>query len=193
MGKFKTGDKVRVKNVAVHTCSNLYTFVDGMSKYIGKEFTIKYDYGNGDYMLDGIPYFWSEDWLESVMPETIVIYRNGDKTIARNKRTGEEAEAKCSKDDEYDFYTGAKIAFNRLAGEDKAKEEPMPKLYNGKVVCIKPASSPSLLTRGKIYEFKDGYSKYDSGDRMPFYHDAVISFEDLRKKVDEEFVELVED
>lgn len=49
---------------------------------------------------------------------TIVIYRNDNKVIALDKSTGEKAEAKCNPADEFDFRTGAKLAFNRLMGED---------------------------------------------------------------------------
>lgn len=191
MGKFKAGDKVRVKDIKIGTVSHGYNFVYGMTKYIGKIFTIGVCCDDSCYMLKEAMYCWAEDWLEPVNRERITIYRNGDKTVALDKTTGRKAEAKCSKDDEYDFYTGAKIAFNRLVGEDKAREEPMPKLYNGKVVCIK--STCEDITEGKIYEFKDGYSKYDDGNRMPLMRDAVTSFEDLVEKMSSEFVELVEE
>lgn len=49
---------------------------------------------------------------------TIVIYRNDNKVVALDKTTGEKAEAKCNPADEFDFRTGAKLAFNRLMGED---------------------------------------------------------------------------
>lgn len=49
---------------------------------------------------------------------TIVIYRNGNKVVALDKSTGEKAEANCNPADEFDFRTGAKLAFNRLMGED---------------------------------------------------------------------------
>lgn len=49
---------------------------------------------------------------------TIVIYRNDNKVIALDKSTGEKAEANCNPADEFDFRTGAKLAFNRLMGED---------------------------------------------------------------------------
>ena len=191
MGKFKIGDKVRVKNIAVDTSSHGDIFVRAMCEYIGEKFTIKNEWCDGVYILDGLPYHWAEDWIEAVKPETIVIYRDGDKTVALDRRTGKKAEAKCSKEDTYDFYAGAKIAFERLIGEDTAKEEPKPKLYNGKVVCV--TSQYVYLTKGKIYEFKNGYSQYDNGDRMPTHYDEVVSFEDLRKKMDSDFIELVED
>lgn len=58
------------------------------------------------------------DMLEKVGSETIVIYRNDNKVIALDKSTGEKAEANCNHADEFDFRTGAKLAFNRLMGED---------------------------------------------------------------------------
>lgn len=49
---------------------------------------------------------------------TIVIYRNDNKVVALDKSTGEKAEANCNPADEFDFRNGAKLAFNRLMGED---------------------------------------------------------------------------
>lgn len=57
------------------------------------------------------------DMLKKVGSETIVIYRNDNKVIALDKSTGEKAEANCNHADEFDFRTGAKLAFNRLMGE----------------------------------------------------------------------------
>lgn len=145
MGKFKVGDRVRVKNIEVGTNYHLYIFISEMSKYVGKKFTIKGDWGDGTYMLEGALYSWAEDWIEPVKSET-----------------------KCSKE-----------------------EEPKPKLYNGKVVCV--TSLCNNVTKGKIYEFKDGYSQYDSGHRMPVFQEGVTSFGDLEKKIGGIFVELVED
>lgn len=56
--------------------------------------------------------------LEKVGSETIVIYRNDNKVVALDKTTGKKAEANCNPADEFDFRTGAKLAFNRLMGED---------------------------------------------------------------------------
>ena len=58
------------------------------------------------------------DNLEKVGSETIVIYRNDNKVVALDKTTGKKAEAKCNPADEFDFRTGAKLAFRRLMGED---------------------------------------------------------------------------
>lgn len=58
------------------------------------------------------------DLVRKAKQETIVIYRNGNSVVALDKSTGEKAEAKCNPADEFDFRTGAKLAFNRLMGED---------------------------------------------------------------------------
>ena len=47
-------------------------------------------------------------------PPRIVIYQNGDTVTARDLETGETASAVCSKDDTFDFHTGAFIAVSRL-------------------------------------------------------------------------------
>lgn len=58
------------------------------------------------------------DLVRKAKQETIVIYRNDNKVVALDKSTGKKAEAKCNPADEFDFRTGAKLAFNRLMGED---------------------------------------------------------------------------
>lgn len=58
------------------------------------------------------------DLVRKAKQETIVIYRNDNKVVALDKTTGKKAEAKCNPADEFDFRTGAKLAFNRLMGED---------------------------------------------------------------------------
>ena len=63
-------------------------------------------------------WYFCEEQLEIIKDETIVIYRNDNKVVALDKSTGDRAEAKCNPADEFDFRTGAKLAFNRLMGED---------------------------------------------------------------------------
>lgn len=63
-------------------------------------------------------WYFCEEQLEIIKDETIVIYRNENKVVALDKSTGEKAEANCNPADEFDFRTGAKLAFNRLMGED---------------------------------------------------------------------------
>lgn len=49
-------------------------------------------------------------------PPRIVVYRDGNTVTARDLKTGETASAVCSKDDTFDFHTGAFIAMARLTG-----------------------------------------------------------------------------
>ena len=65
-------------------------------------------------------------YLKPFKPECIVIYRNGNETVALDKTTGKKAVAKCSPEDTYDFYTGAQIAFERLTGKAEPEKEKTP-------------------------------------------------------------------
>lgn len=77
-----------------------------------------------DYTESGKTYYGKHCWyfceeqLEIIKDETIVIYRKDNKVVALDKSTDEKAEAKCNPADEFDFRTGARLAFNRLMGED---------------------------------------------------------------------------
>ena len=96
----------------------------------------------------------------------IVVYRNGVETVALDKETGKRAVVKCHPDDEYDFYTGAKLAFERLTGDKK--EQPK-QLYNGKVVYVGVNDEifDTGFTTGKIYEFVDGIVIDDDRIKRP--------------------------
>ena len=51
-------------------------------------------------------------------PPCIVVYRDGDTVTVKDLETGETASAVCSKDDTFDFHTGAFIAMSRLTHFD---------------------------------------------------------------------------
>ena len=51
-------------------------------------------------------------------PPSIVVYRDGDTVTVKDLETGETASAVCSKDDTFDFHTGAFIAMSRLTHFD---------------------------------------------------------------------------
>lgn len=126
MGKFKVGDRVKVnKNTVtinrrtVGECGTVKKLLT--NNYCSVEFD-KFVSGHDCCGLAKDGYGWNcvEDMLDLVkhQNETIVIYRNDNKVVALDKSTGEKAEAKCNPADEFDFRTGAKLAFNRLMGED---------------------------------------------------------------------------
>jgi hypothetical protein len=62
--------------------------------------------------------------------------------------------------------------------------------YNGKVVCIE-TNGNDFVTKGKIYEFKNGHSVDDEGDRLPRYT-PVKSLEDLNRIMYSDYIEVVE-
>ena len=124
--KFKVGDRVKVKKDIVtlnrRTVGKCGTVKElFMDNYCSVEFD-KFVGGHdcGGFAKEGHGWNFVEDALDLVKTqnETIVIYRKDNKVIALDKSTGEKAEANCNPADEFDFRTGAKLAFNRLMGED---------------------------------------------------------------------------
>lgn len=124
--KFKVGDRVKVKKNTV--IPNIRTVGEcGTVKKLLTDnyYSVEFDkFVDGHdccgYAKEGHGWNCAEDALDLVkhQNETIVIYRNDNKVVALDKTTGEKAEAKCNPADEFDFRTGAKLAFNRLMGED---------------------------------------------------------------------------
>lgn len=124
--KFKVGDRVKVKKNTVtvnqKTVGECGTVKELLTdNYCAVEFD-KFIGGHNCYGFakDGYGWIFVEDVLDLVKTqnETIVIYRKDNKVVAMDKSTGEKAEAKCNPADEFDFRTGAKLAFNRLMCED---------------------------------------------------------------------------
>ena len=86
--------------------------------------------------------------------------KNPKRVIARDISEGKEAEAICSDSDEFDFNTGAKLAFRRLM---KNKESEKKKLWTGKVFGI--------YTKGVIYNIVNGVPYIDVFHFSPFHDD----------------------
>ncbi len=185
--KFKLGDKVRIldgSKIKSYICG----WSGGMKRHIGEIATIKSISqclgAPSHYRLEGYVYNWDERGLELVKPEKIIIYRNGADVVAKNTATGKTGVARCNPADEFDFNTGAKLAFERLINPEPEK----PKYYSGKVVCVSPYSSP--FTKGKVYEITDGVGKDDEGTQIT--SKPVKSFKEFNQKMVSEFIELVE-
>lgn len=120
--KFKVGDKVKaihdkpkgmlgeIVEVNSGSCNDMYLCrFKGFNGHRGNGVARK-RYCTNDH------WFLYEEDIELIKekPETIVIYRKENETIALDKRTGKKAVAKCCPEDTYDFNTGAKLAFDRL-------------------------------------------------------------------------------
>lgn len=121
MRKFKVGDVVKPnkkadENYTITTTSVVReAIVTELRDYTMDIKIIKGSCSVGEVFTVEEKYF---DLVRKAKQETIVIYRNDNKVVAMDKSTGEKAEAKCNPADEFDFRTGAKLAFNRLMGED---------------------------------------------------------------------------
>ena len=121
MRKFKVGDVVKPnkkadENYTITTTSVVReAIVTELRDYTMDIKIIKGSCSVGEVFTVEEKYF---DLVRKAKQETIVIYRNDNKVVALDKTTGKKAEAKCNPADEFDFRTGAKLAFNRLMGED---------------------------------------------------------------------------
>lgn len=158
--KFKVGDRVKVKKNTVTLNIRTVGECGTVKKLLTNNYySVEFDKFVGGHDCNGFAkdgYGWNaaEDALDLVKHhnETIVIYRNDNKVIALDKSTGEKAEAKCNPADEFDFRTGAKLAFNRLMGEDNGVREVKRKAKVGEYIKIVDAK-PFLISyeNGEIF------------------------------------------
>lgn len=117
MSNFKVGDRVRrishgCVTVSVGDIGEVISIFDDCNTYRIKR-------------PDGKEQTWAEDRIELFNP-TIVIYTKANETIATLKQGKEvikTAKAKCNPSDTFDFEIGAKLAFERLLGEDELVEK----------------------------------------------------------------------
>lgn len=152
--KFKIGDKVKLHSGRGR--ANI-AYVQSMDDHCGKTAIISDVIISCDarifYTLKDIPFSWHESLLEAVKCENkIVITTDGTITRAAlydSHKLIKEAKAKCSKDDTFDFETGAQIAFERLTAKPKKDL----KLLNTKIFIL---DGDNLLKSSHIYEIKNG-------------------------------------
>ena len=113
--KFKVGERYKCGMILDNGAVIEITEING--DFVSYKDVVRETFGRKVFEIGSI----FSDNLEKVVKtqnETIVIYRTDNKVIALDKSTGEKAEANCNPADEFDFRTGAKLAFNRLMGED---------------------------------------------------------------------------
>lgn len=156
--KFKVGDRVvekinQKKGIVVDfskNYDNVLVKFDGWNEgHDGRCYT-----ESGKTYYGKHCWYFCEEQLEMIKDETIVIYRKDNKVIALDKSTGEKAEAKCNPADEFDFRTGAKLAFNRLMGENVEPD-------NGVREVKRKAKVGEYI---KIVDAKPLFNSYKNGD-----------------------------
>lgn len=130
MAKYKVGDKVKVLGDEIHY------YDTKMREFVGKTCTIHKVVDDVVYELEECKftwnpfgyYHWHADWLALADNTTkkLIVTTDGETTTAKlidGKQTIKTATAKCSKDDEFCFETGAQIAVDRLLGKKPAEPE----------------------------------------------------------------------
>ena len=128
--KYKVGDRVRVKPDAIAP-----RLKEKMS--LGKTVVIKNALNNafGIRYFDTNGGYWYEQELEPVSGQKIIIYTDGKTTTARlveGKKTIKESVAKCAPDDDFNFETGARLAFDRMFKAKKERPKLLEKFEIGK-------------------------------------------------------------
>lgn len=113
--KFKVGDRYKSRMIIDNAAVIEITEING--DFVSYKDVVRETSGRKVFEIGSI-FSDNLEKVEKVESETIVIYRKDNKVIALDKSTGEKAEANCNPADEFDFRTGAKLAFNRLMGED---------------------------------------------------------------------------
>lgn len=136
MAKFKVGDIV----VANKKSDERYCFTNrkaGKMRVVGvNDTTMEVEIlKENDHR---IKYGVLQDCFEKVQ-EKIIIYRDGDKVFALDVDSKRKAVAKCSPDDEFDFKTGAKLAFSRLFENEDRRD------------CIHVDDLVEVVKKGKTY------------------------------------------
>lgn len=129
--KFKVGDKVKILDGSRIDNYTGEWVGCAMTKHVGETHEIfkiidefhdgRIAYGlKGLFVSDAHCHQWDERGLELVESadkkenETIVIYRDGNKVVALDKRNGKKGVARCNPEDTFCFDYGAQLAFERL-------------------------------------------------------------------------------
>lgn len=120
--KYKVGEKVMVLDGsdAPHYTAG---WVEPMNRYVGKTLEVMRQESHLESpvykLVDGGGWSYDEKYLAPVTSDRIVVYidkKDPSKVVAKDVSTGKTGVAKCSPEDIFDFYTGAKLAMNRLLG-----------------------------------------------------------------------------
>lgn len=121
--KYKVGDKVKIReDLVVDMGRDGVRVTESMLKYAGKVVRIRKKFnliGVYEIDADNKEYVWTDEMLEDVESDVMMIeiYQDGNKVIA--KKDGKVSVAKCSPEDKFDIFTGVRIAIERL--EEKCK------------------------------------------------------------------------
>lgn len=180
--KYKIGDRVRI--ITDKSKGGIWNLEGLMDKWLGKIMTIR-DIGENYYKMEEDygehhnGWFWYEEMIDGLANERkIVITTDGEITKARlynGKKLEKTATAKCSPEDEFNFKIGAELAVERLFDTNEDK------YFTGKAVYIADACLKIGRTRGKIYEFKNGFYYDDANNKRPAFWDEGFTKDEVVK------------
>lgn len=191
--KFKVGDRVKVKKDTITINRNTVGECGTVKELLTDNYcSVEFDkfvggHNCGGFAKEGHGWNCVEDVLDLVKTqnETIVIYRKDNKVIALDKSTGEKAEAKCNPADEFDFRTGAKLAFNRLMGEDNGVREVKRKANVGEYVkVVNEKSVFNTYKNGEIFKVtyvtRSGCICKNSEKKCGLWHEEYVVLENYK-------------
>lgn len=154
--KYKVGEKVRVLDGSE---APYYTagWINSMNRYVGKTLVVMTQESIRESptykLVDGGGWSYDEKYLAPVSSDRILIYtdkKDPSKVIAKDISTGKTGVAKCSPEDIFDFYTGAKLAMNRLLGVEMGADKPStpkPKFSVGQLVIGNEGANRYTITK----------------------------------------------
>lgn len=109
-------------------------------------------------------------------------YKNGD-ILKVEDTTQYRTYVECVETGDYCIKRNEYVVLENYKPEEKPQQ-----YYNGKVVCVEACPLTLVFTKGKIYEFKEGYVINDTGTKN---ETQMRNFEDIERTFDSKFVELV--
>ena len=137
--KYKVGDRVKIrKDLKVGEMYGGCRFIGAMQNLCGKSGRITEVNNEAEgYCIDSGLYYWTDEMFEENKKkmndnDSIRILVSGNQVIAIHMETGKKGIARCHPDDTFDFYTGAKIALERL----EEAEKPYGWLKKGMKYCV---------------------------------------------------------
>lgn len=174
--KLKVGDKVKI----INRRGRFWNSEGKMDKWINKIMTIQEILVGGVFRMKEDPrwFFSNEDIAELVKKSSnrktfaIAVRIKGGATTVYLPN-GKQATVVCDKEDEYDEYTGIKMALAKAySAEEKDLSKPAekkPETFSGKAMCISNPNGAGLLGDGKFYEVGKIYSFKNGNDTVNDY------------------------
>lgn len=190
--KFKVGERYKCGMILDNGAVIEITEING--DFVSYKDVVRETFGRKVFEIGSI-FSDNLEKVEKVESETIVIYRNDNKVVALDKSTGEKAEANCNPADEFDFRTGAKLAFNRLIGEDAKPDNGVREVKRKakvgeyiKVVCAMPCLIP--YKNGDIFKVNcvttSGCICKKSEENVGLWHSEYVVLENYKPEKEPE-------